>query len=270
MTSTDKIRRAIRLAANAKKNIADVASINFYLGLGEKIDQATLDAHHLAAREIPPLPTAAPEPAVDDFGAPVEPINGSGAHIEQVEQVEPVEPEALQVAVTPEPASEMSPVEPLSKEGQVEQPAVLTGADARRAVTESQIRLRSSVDRQSKARQRLGRALAGWQRANGVIVTDEDNRRAHLASEAQLRADRKAGLIPPRGSSRVLQSRVDQIAAATAGADYGKGAGTFSYKRPLLGAKPGEAGFYPATSLAGSQRRLNAILAARPKLPSER
>jgi hypothetical protein len=245
-TSPEKIRRAIRYAANARKNIADVANVNFYLGAGEHISQADLDAHHAGAREIPPLRAAEPEPAVevDDFGAPVE-------QVETVQQIAEAAPDANPEAVA-----------------EVEQPAV-TIADARRRVVESQIRLRSAVDQQAQCRQRLGRAIAKWQAANGNIVTDADLRRQHLAHEAEQRELRAAGLIPPRGSGRTLQSRVDQIAAATSGAAYGKGASTFSYKRPLAGVPIGQPGSGPAMSLAQSQATL-ARMAARPKLPSDR
>ena len=151
---------------------------------------------------------------------------------------------------------------------EVERPAV-TIADARRHVVESQIRLRSAVDRQAQCRQRLARAIAKWQAAIGNIVTDTDLRRQHLAHEAEQRELRAAGLIPPRGSGRTLQSRVDQIAAGTAGATHGKGAGFFAYKRPLIGAAPGTPGGGPAMSLASSQAALNCAAAMR-KLPSER
>jgi hypothetical protein len=268
-TSPEKIRRAIRYAANARKNIADVASVNFYLGTGEHISQADLDAHHAGAREIPPLRAAEPEPAVevDDFGAPVKPVK-------------PVEPQAfnehqkrqlaLMVEETAPPSESLENFKPLHANGavpshdeatpdtaepEIEPPAVLTIGDARKRMVESQIRLRSAVDKQAQARQRVARAIGKWQAAIGNIVTDTDLRRQHLAHEAEQRELRAAGLIPPRGASRVLQSRVDQIAAATAGAAYGKGTGHFAYKRG-------------ATDIATSQRRLDAMLAA--KLPSER
>jgi len=209
-TSPDKIRRAIRYAANAKKNIADVAHVNFYLGSGEHISQADLDAHHAGAREIPPLRVSPAPVEVDDFGAPVE-------------QVEPAR----------------NDIEASNIIAEAEQPpAVLTVADARRAVTEGQIRLRVAVDKQAQCRQRLARAIGKWQAAIGNVLTDADLRRQHLAHEAEQRELRAAGLIPPRGSGRTLQSRVDQIAAGTAGATHGKGPGFFAYKRPLIGAAP--------------------------------
>src|SRR5271170_2263306 len=133
-TSPDKIRRAIRYAANAKKNIADVAHVNFYLGSGEHISQADLDAHHAGAREIPPLRVSPAPVEVDDFGAPVE-------------QVEPAR----------------NDIEASNIIAEAEQPpAVLTVADARRAVTEGQIRLRVAVDKQAQCRQRLARAIGKW------------------------------------------------------------------------------------------------------------
>jgi hypothetical protein len=231
-TSPDKIRRAIRYAANAKKSIADVAHVNFYLGSGEHISQADLDAHHAAAREIPPVVREHVEAEAEPWLA---------------EPVEQVAPDAEQ----PQPAT------------------ALTVTDARRAVTEAQIRLRSAVDRQAQCRQRLARAIGKWSAAIGNVVTDADLRRQHLAHEAQLRADRAAGLVPPRGSGRTLVSRVDQIAAGTAGASHGRGPGVFAYKRPLIGAAPGTPGGAPAMSLAQSQATL-ARMAAMRKLSSER
>lgn len=246
MTSPEKIRRAITYAVNAKKNIADVASINHYLGTGEHITQADLDAHHAAAREIPPVVREHVEAEAEPWLAdPVEHVEQ--VHVETVEQVAEVAPDAEQ----PQP------------------PAVLTVADARRAVTESQIRLRVAVDKQARARQRVARAIGKWQAAIGNIVTDTDLRRQHLAHEAEQRELRAAGLVPARGSSRVLQSRVDQIAAGTAGATHGRGPGFFAYKRPLIGAAPGTPGGGPAMSLSSSQAALNRMAAMR-KLPSER
>jgi len=245
-TSPDKIRRAIRYAANAKKNIADVAHVNFYLGSGEHISQADLDAHHAAAREIPPVVREHVEAEAEPWLAePVEQVEH--VHVEAVERVAEVAPDAEQ----PQPAT------------------ALTVTDARRAVTEAQIRLRSAVDRQAQCRQRLARAIGKWSAAIGNVVTDADLRRQHLAHEAQLRADRAAGLVPPRGSGRTLVSRVDQIAAGTAGASHGRGPGVFAYKRPLIGAAPGTPGGGPAMSLAQSQATL-ARMAAMRKLPSER
>jgi hypothetical protein len=246
-TSPEKIRRAIRYAANAKKNIADVAHVNFYLGSGEHISQADLDAHHAGAREIPPLRVSPAPVEVDDFGAPVEPF----------EPVETVEPARNDIAAS----NVIAEAEQL--------PAVLTVADARQAVTEGQIRLRVAVDKQAQCRQRLARAIGKWQAAIGNVLTDADLRRQHLAHEAEQRGLRAAGLIPPRGLGRTLQSRVDQIAAGTAGATHGKGPGFFAYKRPLIGAAPGTPGGGPAMSLASSQAALNRAAAMR-KLPSER
>jgi hypothetical protein len=278
MTSPDKIRRAITYAVNARKNIADVASINHYLSAGEHITQADLDAHHAAAREIPPVVREHVEAEAEPWLAEqVEVVEQQAFNEHQKRQL------ALMVETAP-PSESLENFEPLHANGaapshdgatpdtaepEIEPLAVLTIGDAKRAVTESQIRLRSAVDRQAQCRQRLGRAIAKWQVANGNVVTDADLRRQHLAHEAEQRELRAAGLIPPRGSGRTLQSRVDQIAAATSGAAYGKGASTFSYRRPLAGVPIGQPGSGPAMSLAQSQATL-ARMAAMRKLPSER
>ena len=290
MTSPEKIRAAIRRAVNAKKNIADVASINHFLDINEKIDQATLDAHHLAAREIPPLVRAhADVPVeVDDFGAPV-------PQVETIEEVaveqEPTlnahqrrqmalmgEQEAVAageaarffepVPDTASPSGSLENFAPSDANGAAPShdgatpdaagPEIkrLTIQDARKRMVESQFRLRASVDRQSQARQRVARAISRWQAACGAVVSDAELRRQHLAHEAEQRRLRAEGRLPERaGRARPGPSVIDQIAAATAGASYGRGAGTFAFRRG-------------GTDIATSPRRLDAMLAA--KLPSER
>lgn len=148
MTSPDKIRRAITYAANARKNIADVASINHYLSAGEHISQADLDAHHAGAREIPPLHVSPAPVEVDDFGAPVE----------QVEQV-----------VTTRDGGSTEPEANAGAAGEAEAAAPLTLGDAKRHVVESQIRLRSRSRSAGQMQTAFGprhRQVAGsyWQR----------------------------------------------------------------------------------------------------------
>jgi hypothetical protein len=179
-TSPEKIRRAITYAVNAKKDIRDVASINHYLGVGERIDQGTLDAHHLAAREIPALHSGQGAPdGFDDFGAPVEHVEE--AHVEEahVEEVEPT----------------------------------LTLADAQHAVVMAQLRLRAATDRRRQARGRVSAALQKWTGAIGVSRTPEQNAREYIASSIQQRADRAAGIAPAR-HGRVMRSVVDATADA--------------------------------------------------------
>lgn len=90
---------------------------------------------------------------------------------------------------------------------------------------------RRSSDALKLARTSLAKALsASAGTAPSGEAAEQANIRAHLAAEAQLRADRKAGLAPPRRGLQPGPSRVDQIAAATAGATYGK-RNAYAYKR---------------------------------------
>jgi hypothetical protein len=80
MITPDKIARAIKYTAFAKKNPADANDVNFYLSIGEKITQADLDAHHAAAGRA----VAEPEPRLAELSAVED------APVEHVEEVEPV------------------------------------------------------------------------------------------------------------------------------------------------------------------------------------
>lgn len=117
------------------------------------------------------------------------------------------------------------------------------------------------------ARARIADAIQAWQ-ASFPPLTDAELRRQHLASEAQLRADRAAGRIPARHPTHG-PSRIDAIAAATAGATYGKGAGAFSYKRAVTG-PDGTLLKGPDGRPAIPMSRGQAARAMRMKLPSER
>jgi hypothetical protein len=169
MITPEKIARAIKYTAFAKKNPADVADVNFYLARDEAITQEQLDAHHAAAG----APVAEPEPWLVELPAVEEvPV----AHVEEVE------------------------------------PA-LTVAQAQRAVTMAQLRLRAAVDKQRQARGRVSAALQKWTAAIGVSLTPEQNAREYIASSIQQRADRAAGHGSAR-RGRVMRSVVDATANA--------------------------------------------------------
>ena len=76
-THHEKIARAIKYTSFAKKNPNDVNDVNFYLSVGDKIDQARLDAHHAEAKKITGTPTppvtGAPTKIDGEKPAPVEP-----------------------------------------------------------------------------------------------------------------------------------------------------------------------------------------------------
>jgi hypothetical protein len=61
MTKSEKIARAIKYTAFARKNPNDAADVNFYLNAGEKVTQQQLDDYHAAAAGVA---VAEPEPAV--------------------------------------------------------------------------------------------------------------------------------------------------------------------------------------------------------------
>jgi len=238
MTKSEKIARAIKYTAFAKKNPADAKDVNFYLNAGEKVTQQHLDDYHAAAAGIA---VAEPESAIVD-------------HVAERE----AEPWLAEQSTVSEPATE--------PEAEV-RTLPLSISTAQRRLVESQVRLRTAIDRQRECRGRLGIAIQKWQQAIGAIISPDENLRQHLASEAQQRADRAAGRIPARaGRARPGPSVIDQIAAGTAGAVYGNRGGAFAYKRPLIRSP---AGSPHAMSLALSQATLNRMAAAR-KLPSER
>jgi hypothetical protein len=248
MTKSEKIARAIKYTAFAKKNPSDAKDVNFYLNAGDKITQQQLDDYHAGAASVvaEPEPWLAPEPA----------------SVEQdPEALGQAEAKAKAKAFNSHRERQRAPApEPVEPEGMTEAeviPLPLSVAAAQRRLIESQVRLRTAIDRQRECRGRIGIAIQKWQQAIGAIVTAEDNVRQHLASEAQKRADRAAGRIPARsGRARPGPSVIDQIAAGTAGAVYGNRGGAFAYKRGAMG-------------LAQSQVALNRMAAAR-KLPSER
>jgi hypothetical protein len=112
--------------------------------------------------------------------------------------------------------------------------------DAQRALSESQLRSRQATNAQRTARGNLTLALAQFQRVTGQTQTFEQLARQHLASETQLRADRKAGLIPQRGGQRRLGSAIDSYSfytrASGRGAGGGRAFGRGAYPKSMRGA----------------------------------
>lgn len=154
MITPEKIARAIKYVALSKKPVT-VENVNRYLGHGEKLTQADLDAHHATAG----APVAEPEPWLADLPA-VEEI-----HVEHVEEAH----------VDEAPGEHIEEVE-----------SVLTVADAQRAVVISQVRLRTAIDRQREARGRVGAALQRWTAAIGAVITPKKMRGSilHRASSS--------------------------------------------------------------------------------------
>ena len=195
---------------------------------------------------------------------------------EPEEWLEPAAQDATATNVAVEdaaPVDTAAPADEIAQEApEAEETPTLSITEAKSKLLESQILFRSATDAQRLARARLGRSIAGWQQALGVIVTPTDNVRAHIASENEQRAMRAAGLLPARGSrARPGPSAIDQMASATAGGSFRAGGG-FSFKRGLIdGGAPG----VRAMPLAQSQTMLNRVEAARAEaarkaLPSER
>lgn len=104
-------------------------------------------------------------------------------------------------------------------------------ADAQRLLAESQVRCAQATERQLVARSKVATALAAFQKATMQTMTFEQLARQHIESENQLRADRAAGKIAPRGGQRRLGSAVDSFAYHTRATGRSAGGGrAFSRK----------------------------------------
>lgn len=178
MTATpEKIAKAIKYAAFAKRPLT-LENVNRYLNSRDKIDQAQLDAHHVAAKGTTPA-ARAPKPESKAPNA-----TDTDAHDDAPSKIAQLEPPRLSIAA----------------------------AQAR--LIESQVALRDASTRVRECRGALAASLARWQLAIGAVVTPEQNARAFIASETQLRADRKAGIAPERWTRRRHRSVIDATAAA--------------------------------------------------------
>jgi hypothetical protein len=104
-------------------------------------------------------------------------------------------------------------------------PPILSIADAQRNLIGTQLRVQRATDGQREARGRVALALEKFQRATMQTCTPEQLVRQHIESENQLRADRAAGKIPPRGAQRRLGSEVDRFAFYTRANGRGAGGG---------------------------------------------
>ena len=121
---------------------------------------------------------------------------------------------------------------------QIEPPRpVLSVVEAQRRLVEVQLRCARATDRQRKARGNVALALEKFQRATMQTCTPEQLVRQHIESENQLRADRAAGKIAPRGGQRRLGSAIDSFAYHTRAMGRGAGGGA-AFRR---GARPGSA-----------------------------
>ena len=204
-THHEKIARAIKYTSFAKKNPNDVNDVNFYLSVGDKIDQARLDAHHAEAKKITGTPTppvtGAPTKIDGEKPAPVEPrapVPGEAGYKMEGESDETD-------ATTPDDAT--ATVIHLA-------PSHLSIAAAQRQLVESQVAFRAATERVRSCRTALGAAVARWSQSVGIVTTAEMNAREFIASETQLRADRKAGIAPERGQRRRHRSVIDATADA--------------------------------------------------------
>ena len=132
--------------------------------------------------------------------------------VDQVEQVaRPVE--------YVEPVEEVADVAPTT-----------TVADAQAALVQSQVRLRTALDRQREYRGHFGVALARWQQVIGMVVTPEQNARQYIASSIAQRQGEKDGTAPPRRRSRAMRSIIDATAAAY-NSGNGRNGGGNSFRR---------------------------------------
>jgi len=102
---------------------------------------------------------------------------------------------------------------------------VLTVMDTQRALFESQMAVKASVNAQREARGRVAFALERFQRATGQTQTFEQLVREHLKSENEQRRLRVAGKLPPRGGQRRLGSAIDSFAYYTKAHGRGTGGG---------------------------------------------
>jgi hypothetical protein len=103
--------------------------------------------------------------------------------------------------------------------------SVLSVNEAQRALTESHVRMARATDAQRTARGNVALALEKFQRATMQTCTPDQLIKRHLASEAQLRVDRAAGKVAPRGGQRRLGSAIDAYAFYTKASGRGAGGG---------------------------------------------
>ncbi len=173
-------------------------------------------------------PLAAPETAMADGAAPADddPVTQGDSSSPQARPVENSTPVAFPVSDTA--AAEAS--------GDA-RPPPLSVLEAQRRLVEVQLRCARATDRQRKARGNVALALAAFQKATMQTQTQEQLIRQHIESENQLRADRAAGKIAPRGGQRRLGSAVDAFAFHTRAMGRGAGGGR-AFAR---GAKPASA-----------------------------
>ncbi len=97
-------------------------------------------------------------------------------------------------------------------------------------------RLRTAESRQRECRGRVALALQRWQNSTNQTITQEQLVRAHLAGETKLRADRAAGLVPPRAQPR-LGSAIDSFAYHTRQMGRGAGGGRAFARQSTQGAQ---------------------------------
>jgi hypothetical protein len=116
-------------------------------------------------------------------------------------------------------------------------PPPLSVVEAQRRLVDSQMRCARATEAQGLCRGEVALALAAFQRVAMVVQTQSDLIRQHIESENQLRADRAAGKIAPRGGQRRLGSAIDSFAYHTRAMGRGAGGGA-AFRR---GARPGSA-----------------------------
>ena len=201
---------------------------------------ASLEA--IAARFKPgPEPAGipgVPEPAlIEQPGAPPIPIVSTGT----LEAAEPIDT-VSSVTKSNSPVTTLIGVAEHNPDSRTPQPSAMAPTSAppaapathdellavENALGSARMAARQSLDALRRARSDVGKAL---ERFNALTPRDtpEDAARQFIADGE--RALRAAGQLPPRPQNRPGPSRIDAIAAGTAGATYGARGGVFAYKR---------------------------------------
>jgi len=231
MTKHEKIARAVKYTAFARKDAANVEHVNRYLGIGEKLTQEQLDDYHAtAARLVVGNPAPAPEP-------------------EATAETEPwltPEPEA---ASEPEADAEAvgAALDTLHQAPEPEAPAPNDPEAARnrafaaeRNLGECRLAVTRAKDAESASRRKLATAVTQFQIATGTKrPTQSEFFKQHAIEQNEIRRKIAAGELPPpqRRGAAIGRSAVDRAAfyqkggnPAGGGRAYARGALPASHK----------------------------------------
>jgi len=212
LTRQEKVARAVRLTAFAKKNAGVAGDVNFYMNAGEHLTQQELDQYHATKA----ITGKNPEPMTSVIEA------GPDADLAEIMDGKP----DLTLVNEAGPEAEVVAV-------------VLSVQAAQRRLSTAQIRRRLAIENQRTARGTLSGAVLAWTRTIGEVTTPLEVAREFIAGSNAQRALRASGQIPPRPPKQ-HRSAIDAFAAAT---NYGRGAGGGSSFRRRVRLPDGKGGY---------------------------